>query len=419
MLAVVTAASVVFVAYSNDVSWDLWPQILLFVVLIVLPSYLHAQDPAGGVITSTAVLFYVAMYVFNPITAFVVVTLGYAIGNALPRRWVTWRVCFNGAQMGLSTLVGSTVYHKFGGDPQSVDLVRQLIPTVLGPIAHVVLNNFFIAFNISQIRGSGFLRTWLSFIQELLWSNLLSLPTAVLIAILYARVHHSFVLIFLFSLPFQRWAIGLYLSGRNTYIRVIEALVAAGELSLPRTRGHARRVSDIAVMIARKMGLIERDVETLEFAALLHDIGMIGLDSAITSESAYADPEQLIVAHSKAGAEIADELPRREISEIVRDHHTPFEAPRLPKYPRRGAMSIGARIVALAEDVDSRLHGLFPYRESQSPPAVVEAVIKDRGKRFDPDVVDAFLVTYEEIFKTSRGVETDTSPVENFAPHEA
>jgi len=419
ILSVIALASVLLVAYSRDVSWALWPQILLFLALIVLPSYLHAQDPAGGVVSSTALLFYVAIYVFTPITTFVVVALGYAIGNTFPRRWVTWRVCFNGAQMGLSALIGSVVYRLLGGDIASTDLARQVIPTVLGPVAHQMANNFFVAFPISQMRGTGLARTWLSFIQEILWSNLLSIPTAALIAMLYTRVHHGYVLIFLFSLPFQRWAMRLYLSSRSTYTRVIEALVTAGELSLPRTRGHARRVADLTVAIGRRMGMIERDVESFEFAALLHDVGMIGLDSEIMSESAYTKSQELIVAHSNAGADIVAELPRRGISEMVRDHHVPFNAQRPIRHSRREGLYIGARIIALAEDVDSRLHGLFPYREPQGLSVVIEAIVDDRGKRFDPSVVDAFLSALKDMQGSgTEDAEAEQGRLENLAHNE-
>ena len=175
--AVVGASAVLLVAASGAIPSDQFPQILLFMLLIVVASYLHAQDPAGGVVSSTGTLFYAAIYIFNPVTTFFVVAMGYAIGNTLPRTWVTWRAFFNGAQMGLSALLGSLVFRSLGGNPAALSFASQILPSLLGPVTHQIANNFFIGFLISRMRGAPFVRTWISFVQEFLWSNLLGIPT--------------------------------------------------------------------------------------------------------------------------------------------------------------------------------------------------------------------------------------------------
>lgn len=391
VLTVITVSAILLVVSSSALSWDLFPQILLFTLLVVVASYLIVEDPAGGVVSATGTLFYVAIYVFSPVDAFFVVSLGYAIGNTLPRSWVTWRACFNGAQMGLSVLLGSLVYRGLGGHPGALAFASQVLPSVLGPLIHQMANNFFVGFVISQVRGVSFVRTWVSFVRDPLWSNLLTIPTAILIAILYTRVHHAFVLVFLVSLPFQRWATILYLKQRGIYTKIIESLVRAGELSLPGTTGHARRVADLSVAIGRELGLIERDIESIEFGALLHDIGMIGLDDALASGSAHSDSRRWIDAHVQKGSEIVGELPRREIAQMVLDHHTAFSGTSGRGGRERKPISVATRIIALAEEVDSRLHGLFPYSEAQSLESVLRFVASSRGTMFDPRVVDAFV----------------------------
>jgi len=389
--SVVAASAILLVAFSRTVSLDLFPELLLFILLIIAASYLIVQDPAGYVVSSATTLFYAVIYLFTPITAFFVVALGYAIGNTLPRSWVTWRASFNGAQMGLSALLGSLVYRALGGDPGAPSLASQLLPSLLGPLTHHIANNFFVGFFISEVRRVPFLRTWVSFVREFLWSNLLSIPTALLIAVLYARVHHVFVLAFLVSLPFQRWAIKLYLGERNTYTKVMESLVQACELSLPHTKGHARRVADLSLAVGRELGLIERDIELIEYAALLHDVGMIGFDDILAAQSVYEDKRRLIDEHVRVGSEIVSELPRGEIGEMVLNHHAAFSASAGKGNRTVRHVSIGARIIALAEEVDSRLHGLFPYVEPHSPESVKQFVVGSRGSVFDPRVVDAFL----------------------------
>ncbi len=391
---VVTAATLVAIL-SSEVSWNSFPQMALFIGLIVVASFLIIQDPSGGVVSSTGTLFYVVLYVFSPITALVIVALGYAIGNTLPRPWVTWRTFFNGAQMGLSVFLGSLAYRQLGGDPTASAIAPQLVPAFVGPLVHQVANNFFIAFLISKIRNIRFLPTWMNFIRELLWSNLLSVPTAILIAVLYVRVHHAFALMFLLSLPFQRWALRLYLEKRNTYARIVEHLVRAGEMSLPGTRGHAQRVATLATQIGRRLGMAERDVEAIGYAALLHDIGMIGMDDQVTSEEAQSNPEALLKAHVTLGSEIVKELGRADLVEMVLHHHTPvvFDA---AQAHTKVQSSLGARILALSEEVDSRLYGLFPYPDPASLELILRRLEERTGTDFDSQVVEAFLAILKE-----------------------
>src|SRR3989337_811469 len=169
VLSVIAISAVLLVASSAQIS--------LFMLLIIVASFLIVPDPAGGVVSSAVTLFYVAIYIFNPITAFFVVALGYAIGNTLPRNWVTWRAFFNAAQMGLSTFLGALVFRALGGDIATSGPGSLILPGFLGPLTHQVANNFFVAFLISRVRGLPFLRTWVSFVREFLWSNLLSMPT--------------------------------------------------------------------------------------------------------------------------------------------------------------------------------------------------------------------------------------------------
>ncbi len=392
VLAVIGAASALLVSAYTTISWELFPQMALFIVLIAVASFLIIHDPSGGVISSTGTLFYIVIYVFDPVTAFVIAGLGYSIGNTLPRSWVTWRACLNAAQMGLSAFLGSLAYRAVGGDLLGPSVSAQLVPAFVGPLVHQIANNFFVAYLISQLRSIRFLRTWMNFIRELLWSNLLSIPTAILIAMLYLRVNHAFIVLFLVSLPFQRWALRLYLEKRNTYARIIEQLVRAGELSLPGTRGHAQRVAALSVKLARQIGLTERDVEAIEYAALLHDIGMIGLE-AIESVEWVETSGELAETHVQLGAEVVSELGRPDIVEMVLHHHTSFgSAPKTSgKKAKDYRVSLGARILALAEEVDSRLHALFPYSDPQPFRSVLQYVEDSRGILFDPQVVDAFL----------------------------
>ncbi len=383
---VVAAPVFLFVAFSSTIPWDLYPQLLVFILAIVLASFLGIQNPAGGIIRATGTVLYAVLYLFNPITALFVASSGHIVGSTSTRGWVTWRACFNAAQVGLSAALGSLVFRKLGGDPAQQDILHHIAPVLAGPIVYQISNNFFVGLFFSRVRRLPFLWNWIASFRSVLFSDLLGIPAAVLLTLLYTRVHPVIGLGLLVVLPFEAWALELYLQRRSVYLQIIESLIRAWELSQPRVRGHARRVADIAVALARELGVVERDVESIEFGALLHDVGMIGLDETLSDDQIPLSSSWMD-AHVKVGAEIAGELPRREIAEMVLNHHAPYQA---TLRDRKSTISLGARIISLAEEVDSRLNGIFPYKEPV-PYSTMHAILTDEaGRGFDPAIVKAF-----------------------------
>jgi hypothetical protein len=380
---VTSLSTIILVGSFSRVPPSDYPQIALFIMLIIVASSLVIRDPAGGALTSTGTLFYTIIYLFDPATAFVIASVGHTIGLTLTRGWVTWRTFFNGSQIGLSVAFAALVYRLLGGDPSSQVLAPQILPTLLGPLAHQTANNFFVSLFFSMVRGVPFLKNWLSFMREVMWTNLLGIPTAILITILSLRIHFLMALTFLLALPLQRWAVSLYLQKRGVYSSIVDSLIRAAEFSQAGSSGHARRVADLSVAIGRELGLTERYIESVEFAGLLHDVGMIGLEDLEGSREA----SNWITAHTRMGFEIVSELPRPEIAEMVLHHHVPYELRGSVDHPQ----SIGARVISLAEDVDSRLYGLYPYPEPQPLAAVVRLVSEQKDHMFDPAVADAFL----------------------------
>src|SRR5712691_10407123 len=110
ILAVIAVATGVVWVGAATISWERWPEMLLFTVLIALASMYPIPNPRGGLITSTGTLFNVLFCVHNPETTLLVAWCGYGLGLAISRGWVPWRVLFNGAQMALSVSIASVVF---------------------------------------------------------------------------------------------------------------------------------------------------------------------------------------------------------------------------------------------------------------------------------------------------------------------
>ncbi|MDR7583025.1 MAG: HD domain-containing protein, partial [Armatimonadota bacterium] len=245
----------------------------------------------------------------------------------------------------------------------------------------------------SLLRREAFLRSWLRELKDFLGLNLLSVPTAALLVVLYILIHPLTLVLYLAFLPVQRWAIHLYLQRREINRQAVDALVAAIDAHFPQGAGHSRRVADIAAAIARRMRLSDAEVEAVELGALLHDVGMIGVD---VGETRVRDPEYAVRRHVVLGADVAGELRRKDVQEIVLHHHERFDGTGYPRGLGGDRIPLGARIVAVAEAYDTLLSGGSDRRDPMSPAAAVREIQAGSGTAFDPAVVRAFMSLVDE-----------------------
>src|SRR5207245_8257742 len=204
--------------------------------------------------------------------------------------------------------------------PPAPGMLSCQLPLPLDSRVHQATNVFFVTCYFGRLRQTPWLQTWLLEFKDSLSSNLLTIPSAALLAILYVFVHPATLLLYLVSLPAQRWTVQLYLQQRQIYNQAIDSLVLAIDASFPQGAGHSRRVADLASALARKMRLPDPDVEAIELGALLHDVGMIGLEEFIESATQHDSAAiERIQQHVLMGAENAGEVPRRDVSEIAKD----------------------------------------------------------------------------------------------------
>jgi len=249
------------------------------------------------------------------------------------------------------------------------------------------VNNLLVAFYFNRLRGTPLVSTWLSDVKELLVSNLLSIPTAALLAIFYKTVGPAVLLAYLVYLPLQRRAHVLYLQQKRIYDQAINSLVLAIDANFPQGRGHSRRVANVAAAIARQMRLSDKEVETIELAALLHDVGLIGTDLSSELEG-LSEPSARFREHTRIGAELVRELPRRGIAGIIRHHHEKHDGTGYPDGLKGNEIPRGARILAVAEAFDSKLSGELLGKHPRSVESILNQMKGEAGKSFDPLVVD-------------------------------
>jgi putative nucleotidyltransferase with HDIG domain len=334
---------------------------------------------------------YFAIYALNPAEALLVTGLGRAVGFGLSRGWVPWRAIFNGSQAGLSVAAGALAFNALGGFGTGSASPTTFLSVLAGPLVQQVTNNLFVAAISSLINGTPILSTWLGFVRGLFWTNMLSVPTAYALATISRAAGYGVTFAYLALLPFQWQALRLYVRRRELYAQIAEGLVLATDFNFPPARGHARRVGEIAQAVCREMGVSDEAADTIQTAALIHDVGMIGKDDLLESKELSEQDVLSLREHARIGAEVARALPNQEVAEIILGHHEHFDGTGYPNGLSGERIPKGARIVALAEAVESMRAGMFPYAAPHSSQEIVARVREERGRAFDPEVVDAFL----------------------------
>jgi HD-GYP domain-containing protein (c-di-GMP phosphodiesterase class II) len=173
-------------------------------------------------------------------------------------------------------------------------------------------------------------------------------------------------------------------------ISAVGAIAATVELRDPYTAGHQRHVADIAVAIASEMQLSADQVEGIRLAAIIHDVGKIGVPVEILSKPTKLSPLEfsLIQTHAESGYDLLKAIPFEwPIAEMVRQHHERMDGSGYPRGLKGDAIDLGARIIAVADVVDS-MSSHRPYRAALGIDKALEELAKGQGTIYDTKVVD-------------------------------
>jgi response regulator RpfG family c-di-GMP phosphodiesterase len=181
---------------------------------------------------------------------------------------------------------------------------------------------------------------------------------------------------------------------QDAYRETVIALANALEVKDMPTRVHSARVRDYAVQLTAAIEPRLLADPSLEYGFLLHDVGKLGVPQELLAKPGALTPEELELMreHTVIGADILAEVTflRGEGIKVIRSHHERWDGTGYPDHLVGAAIPLCARIFAVADAVDA-MTGERPYREPASWDAATNEIVSQRGRQFDPDVVDAFM----------------------------
>lgn len=338
-----------------------------------------------------------AWILFGPVAVMTIELIAVVVGDGFVRRRPVLRVLFNAGSTALAAGLAGLVYHSL---PWSDRLTSPLffLPALLSQAVFILCNTGLLILVVSLSERRHFVEVLRSIVG---WHHVTGLSAAPLSAFLvFSFSFAGLWSLILFGIPV--WIVSqthrLFEGMKQAHKEVVAALTTALEADEPYTHGHSHRVANYAIQIGRRLNLSPRELETLEYAGLLHDIGKIAITNDIVCKPARLSKDEFAIlsVHPSIGGEIVEKMDfLKEATDLVRHHHERPDGQGYPDGLRGGQISLGSHILNLADAIDAMCSNR-PYRVAMTLEQCVAEVRRFRGSQFDDRVVDVFVKLVEQ-----------------------
>ena len=301
--------------------------------------------------------------------------------------------------------VGSAVlaYHYLGGRPLTAESGINYVAFAATLAAFAFLHSSALAGAISISEGKSFLETWWSGARVTVIADLLTLPFVYACALLYVYWGPVGAIAFMILAIGYRHINKVNWQLQQTNQELLQLMVAAIEARDPYTSGHSRRVARNARLIAKAIGLPDRQVERVAVAALLHDVGKIHeVFAPILSKPGRLTAEEnaIMQTHPIKSEELVRTV--SQLSDVVapiRHHHENWDGTGYPDGLVGENIPVASRIIMFADTIDAMTTDR-PYRAALTEVQVRSEFEKLRGRQFDPNICDKLLTSaiYPKLF---------------------
>lgn len=395
-------------------------QLLVIIIAAAASEFLSAELPMFSV-TLAYPLVMTAIVLGGPSAAGLVALFSAVTIQDLRRRKPPMVIVFNAGQFALSACAGGWVYLLSGarylatgagtfGPLGPADFPRVLLGMTAAAVVVPLLNVAMTSLGVALYTRRAF-RTVVGSASALLPSQI----TLAFVGFLMAQVLSVNLLalpLFVFPLLVARQLYQRYTGMRSAFIDTIGSLVGALEAKDPYTRGHSERVAEYSAVLGSSMGMDERAVERLEYAALLHDIGKLAVPSSVLTKPGKLDPEEYarIREHPARGAEMIGRIaPLRDLAGIVAEHHERYDGNGYPSQMAGESTSLASRVLAVADSFDA-MTTTRAYRGALTRDEAIAELLRGAGTQFDGNVVRAFIEARVGATPVHRSEPVEVSP---------
>ncbi len=385
----------VFTLLENNI----WFEFLFFTVLSVVAESLIIPLGEKSYLSIGFAIGLAAILIFNPYVAALIISLG-TILKIYNEDGKTYHVLnssfykrlFNGSMYSISALMAGIAFSAVSSVVQEPSLMDFSIVGIVVLISvYVIVNIGIFVGLLCQLEG----RPYGHVFREQIWyaKNFFAISPVGILMVYAFTTSGWFVVILSFGpLLLARYSFILYMNMKHMYFETIRTLSAALDAKDEYTNGHSHRVAEYSTAIAENMGMSPKQIETIKTAALLHDIGKIGIKDQVLNKPGKLDFKELfeVQQHPEIGANIIKEIAfLKECSDIVRYHHERHDGNGYPNSLRGDQIPIEAAIVAVADAFDAMTSDRS-YRKAMSKVLAINIIKENAGTQFHPGVVEAF-----------------------------
>ena len=391
--ALIVSAALAFVAAGPPPHSE--PLLLLVVLAFMALGEAGAVAlPSGGYVSVGAVFDIASLVVLGPVWTAILSAGSALFTHGLVLRKPPLRVAHNVAAFAITALAAGAAFLAAGGRVGALDLPRDLPALLACGGVYFALNSLTVSLAIGFSAGPSPARIWQRMFLHGLVHHLSFLALGGLLAMVVLQAGPWSLL--LFGVPFlvARNSFKLYVEIRSDLKEFVRALAEVIEEVDPYTRQHSLRVSEYASRLARGLGRPEREVEEIEYAALVHDLGKIGPQNQHILQKAGVlthEEQRTLRSHPAAGAAIVERVRAlRGAAEIVRYHHERPDGRGYPYGLLADDVPHGARILNVADAFDAMTSDR-PYRQARPVGDALRELELGGGTQFDFEVVDCLL----------------------------
>lgn len=300
-----------------------------------------------------------------------------------------YKTIFNVSQSIIVTTTMGLIYLGTGGKFGDFYLLQTILILLLGTL----FNTIIISLLMSFITKENYTKIWIANIRGTFASSIAVGTMGIIIALAFIGYGYWAVILFFGPLLLARYSFKLYIDMRNLYISTIQALNKTMEAKDPYTSGHANRVEEFAVGLAEFHGLPFNTVQDIKTAAILHDIGKLGIDDSILNKASKLTQEEyaIIMKHPSIGADIISNVDfLKKVTKMIKYHHERYDGRGYPEGLVGEAIPIEACILAIADSYDAMTSDR-PYRKALTQDEALSEIEKNAGTQFHPILAKQFI----------------------------
>lgn len=377
--------------------------VLFFAIFLALTESFMIQYKSIA-FTASFVVHLAAVLLFKPIGAIIIFIIGFTftvikVDGKYVHIFNTpfYKTFYNYCVISTSILFSGIVYSLLGGNFDINNPWSNFHLVIIFALFYFVINMLITSVLYSILYSKNILYFIKSNAKLSLLSDIAMAPFGVILAFVYSRFRVGGILLVLLPIIIARYTISLYVQTKTQYVQTVDTLMRAMEARDKYTEGHSQRVAEIATAIAEELKFNDSQIERLNIASLLHDVGKIGINDSILNKPGKLTFEEYetIKSHPEIGYNILKEIKNLgDILSIIRHHHERYDGKGYPEGKKAEELDLDVFIVQLADTIDAMATDR-PYRKALSEEKIIEEINTYSGTQFHPKVVEAYLRIHE------------------------